>query len=56
MGCTRAQLLALLTALEKDLEDACRRGGCKACLSVANLYLERIRENALDEALREIGL
>ncbi|MEM4889961.1 MAG: hypothetical protein QXJ64_11045 [Thermosphaera sp.] len=51
MGCTKAQLLALLTRIKKDID------GCKAiecAKQVVEYYRQLVEDHALTEAWREI--
>ncbi len=51
MACTKAQLLALISRIEKDMSK-CRDIDC--AIHVIEEYRQIIEENAMTEALREI--
>ncbi|MEM4847276.1 MAG: hypothetical protein QW794_05930 [Thermosphaera sp.] len=51
MGCTKAQLLALLTRIKRDVEN-CRTVECAK--QIVESYRQLIEEHALTEVWREI--
>ncbi len=58
MGCTRAQLLALLIRLERDLTSVCQRDidieTCNRILSPLRVLKSRVEELASEEAISQI--
>ena len=49
-----AKLNALLDLMLDDARSACMEGGCKACLSALEVYADRIRQLAKEEAYRDL--
>jgi hypothetical protein len=51
LTCTKAQLLALLTKLKREMEK-CESVEC--CLGVVNTYILLVEEKAIEEITREL--
>jgi len=51
LTCTKAQLLALLTKLKREMEK-CESVEC--CLGVVNTYILLVEEKAIEEIAREL--
>ena len=51
MSCTKAQLLALLAKLRREMEK-CEDRDC--CLGVVNTYMLLVEEKAIEEITREL--
>lgn len=51
MSCTKAQLLALLMKLKREME---RCNTVECCIGVINTYILLVEEKAVDEVTREL--
>jgi len=51
LGCTKAQLLALLAKLKREIEK-CESVEC--CLGVVNTHILLVEEKAIEEIAREL--
>ena len=51
MTCTKAQLLALLAKLKREME---RCSTVECCIGVINTYILLVEEKAVDEVTREL--
>jgi len=51
LGCTKAQLLALLTKLRREMEK-CESVEC--CIGVVNTHILLVEEKAIEEITREL--